>query len=103
MTTTATMILDGKRGKKYRLCISQQHPNDGGGILYRLQEQRTSAKTGVSWHDVASTLEPSGDMAARVIAGWLTTPMPREKLEDLEGNSAYGFKARGPVNPLGGL
>ena len=91
--TVVTLTLEGPRGKRYRLCISQVHANDGGGVHYRLQEQRTSKKLGVSWHDVASAQEESNDMTSRVIAGWLTTRMPTRDLSELEGNSAHGFKA----------
>lgn len=83
--TTVTLILDGARGKKYRLCVSQNDRNLGGGVVYRLQEQRNSKRLGTSWHDVAGCIEPTGDPGSRIIAGWLTTPMPPKTLGDFKG------------------
>jgi hypothetical protein len=85
--TSVTLILEGARGKKYRLALSQNDRDLGGGVVYRLQEQRTSKRLGTSWHDVAGCIEPTNDPGSRILADWLTTPIP----------------VRGEINPLGGL
>ena len=83
--TTITIILDGKRGAKYRLISSQMGQDVGGGILWRLQKQITSKRSGVSWSDVASTREETNDPGSRILAGWLTTRMPLKELGELVG------------------
>jgi hypothetical protein len=83
--TVVTIILDGPRGAKYRLCASQLHKaRDGAdGVHWRLQKQISSKRSGVSWSDVANASEETNDPGSRILAGWLLTPMPLKNLGEL--------------------
>lgn len=70
-----SFTLDGPRGAKYRVLASQMGRDTGGGVLWEVQHYRTAR--GVSkWVTVASGKENSNDVASRLLAGWLTSPMP---------------------------
>ena len=84
--TTVTFTLDGPRNAKYRLVVGQMGNDVGGGVLWQLQQQRTTKAKGTHWADVASSREDTNDMGSRVLAGWLLTPMPLKTLGELVGH-----------------
>lgn len=86
--TTVTFILDGPRGAKYRLIAEQLGADVGGGIFWHIQKQgvEKNGQRNFTWVDVAGAREDTNCPASRILAGWLTSPMPPK--EDFKADKA---------------
>lgn len=71
-----SFVLEGSRGKKFRIATSQMGKDLGGGVYFELQEW-VERKSGHGWVSRASACEESGTPAMRILANWLTHPMPK--------------------------